>query len=169
MVLGISATALTGEKPWPRRRLRRAPVSEPGPRRRRRRRRVGSVEVTEVDLRRGVPGADGDIRDQATVTTWTVPAEMIEARGLRVEDIVVVQAPAAVPGSRIAVGDWLLVELGHHAGRKPGVVVTWDGSTHTLALRRVNGALFRFLMLAEGEEVEDVAVVGRVVARWTWL
>lgn len=149
-VLGCSSAALTGQKPWPRRRLHRAPVAEPGPRRR----RVGSVEIPEVDLRPRASGTGSGIRDLPEVGTWTVPAEMLAERGLQAEDLVVVRAPTAVAGHGIRKGDRLLVKV-WDAGRRPA-----DG------IAVVHGTRGYRLVVAPGKRV---VVVGKVVGRWEWM
>lgn len=168
-VLGIQPGALTGERPWPRRRLRRAPVTEPAPRRR----AVESVRISEVDLRPGAPGSGRDIRHRPVATTWTVPADMIEERGLSAEDLVIVRSPTSLGGRRIAEGDRLLVDVGEAARQSTaGVLVISDGEGYELGwVRRVRG---RRLYL-DGDRVRieipvgDSGVCGRVVGRWSWM
>ncbi|MGI4794445.1 MAG: hypothetical protein ACRYG8_10295 [Janthinobacterium lividum] len=149
-VLGIPVAALTGEQPWPRRKLPPAPMAEPQPRR-----RLGdSARIPEVDLRPGASGTGSGIRDLPEVGTWTVPTEMLAERGLRGEDLVIVRAPSAVPGRRIVAGDRLLVDVGD-AARRPGS-----------GLAVIHGARGYRLVEAPGARA---VVVGRVVGRWEWM
>lgn len=163
VALGISPAALTGERPWPRRRLRLAPAAEPA----QRVRRGGTMTVREVDLRTEAPGSGPDVLDRPTAATWIVPRDAIPS-SVKSGDLVMVRSPSEVPGRGIKVGDRLLVDVGDRTGR-PWLSVIRDG--HGYALAAVRGASVQIWKSSKNEQVglAEVGVVGHVVGRWAWL
>jgi transcriptional regulator with XRE-family HTH domain len=132
--------------------------------------RGGQVEILEYDLRRPVADAAGDIKaGRPFSTAWSVPNDILE--GVAAADLAVVRAPGDTLAPEFLPGDRLLVDVTAFTPSPPGVFVTWDGVGHSLArLAIVGGRENRRVRIttARGTDelaVEDVEVVGRVVAK----
>lgn len=115
-----------------------------------------------------MPDAGGDLRSIPTTMTWTVPSDMVDARGLQADALVIVRSPSVVSSRRIRLGDRLLVDVADREGR-PGLVVVRDGDGYALAA--VRGGSVQIWTVSKSEQVsrDDVEVVGRVIGRWAWV
>lgn len=109
-----------------------------------------------MDLRPGAPGGGADIRDRPATAMWTVPAELLEERGLAAEDVVIVRAPTPLKASRIRTGDRLLVDVGESGRRSTaGLVIAWKSEAFRLVKRSLRS--------------RQMTIAGTILGRWDWI
>ncbi|CAH2606098.1 Helix-turn-helix transcriptional regulator (plasmid) [Rhodovastum atsumiense] len=138
------------------------------------------AEIQEVDLRR-VDDAGGDfLKYRPQLALWSVPADLLAARGLQADRTVVLRAQGGLEG--VAAGDRLIVDLTQRSLYPPGLAVIWIEESGEFDLVRIGapsrgvsgrdaGGMSVSLEFGWGSvswAPSDVHVVGRVVAKWAW-